>query len=105
MSDVGRIMYEMRRGVFDDTIDEIFNIAQQRLKVVAERINQYLQPGDDIRIKNRVNPQYLAGITGEVIEVDKNVVVVEIHESCGPYRALQRLDIPTTLVELVYRGT
>jgi len=105
MSDVGRIIYEMRRGAFDEAIDEILRIAQERIKVNAGRLAQHLKPGDDIRIKNRADPAWLNGVTGEVIEVKRECVTMELHEGCGSYKPLQRIEVPLSLVELVYRYT
>ena len=95
------LIYLLRRGEFDQAIDEILELAQWRTKLLAGRITEKLSPGDYVRIKERAQPECLSNAMAVVISVKREVVVVELQDERGKYEKYARLDIPATLVTAV----
>jgi hypothetical protein len=91
----------MRRGQFDDIIDQILELAQWRSKIVSNRITETLRPGDKVSFKSRCRPECLAHALGEVIKIKRDVLVIELLDQYGEFKKYDRVDVPATLVELI----
>jgi hypothetical protein len=95
------ILHFLRQGRFDDAVDEIFNIAKQRIMLVAERRMQFLSIGDEVRLCERTKPQVLAGASGQVAKVGQTTVWVRLHDGYSKeFPAACTVEVPNTVIEL-----
>jgi hypothetical protein len=95
------IVYLLRRGKFDDLVDEIFSAARDRIRVVARKRAKRLKAGDDVQFNDRSDPKAFAGVFATVISISGSTVTVEIHESCGEYAAWEHVEAPASCLKLV----
>ncbi len=84
-------------GEYDEYLDTMIHIAQERKKAMAPKIWEF-QIGDAIRMVN-TNPKYLNGATGKVRKVNRTKVVIDLDEQHG--RFFRNISTPLSMIEKV----
>lgn len=94
------IIHLLRRGKFDDLIDDIFNVTRDRIRIVARNRAESLKAGDNVQFNSRSDPTAFVGLFATVVSTNGSKVTVEIHEPCDGYDAWEHVEAPASCLKL-----
>jgi len=86
-------------GKFDQQLDGLANLINQRKIFLGQYLLTTLSPGDRVRFNNRTRPKYLRGCIGTVVRTESGKAIVQIAFGIGKYRAGSQIGTPATLLE------
>jgi len=97
------IVTEILAGKFNDSELAGINAAIKYFRASeARKMFNSLIPGDKVRFVTEARPAYLAGATGQVRELRRTKIVIDLDKPCGRYS--RGIVTPPALVERCARA-
>lgn len=96
------VLAAIATGELDESLDEIITIARARMKGLQTALADELRPGDTVRFKRDIRPQYLAGLTATVVRLNRDSAVLQAPaDAAHKYRRFARGEFrcPFSLIE------
>jgi hypothetical protein len=93
-------------GDCDEDLDVIprmiYNATKNRKRELSRDLAQDLSIGDAVVIRGDVRPRYAIGLSGKVVRVDDDMVLVELDEPIRRMRrAIARFNVPAYNLDLI----
>lgn len=92
------LLTALANGEFDTDLDAITAAVQRRRAANAPQVWDFIE-GQEIRLSNKANPQYLRGVKGTIRQINRTRVVVDLHEPHG--RFYRGISTPVSMLERV----
>lgn len=88
----------LMNGEFDAHLDDILNAVQFRKRALAPTAEMFLE-GEQIRLNNKVSPQYMRGVTAVIKRVNRTRVVVDLDMPRGRFH--RNITVPLAVIEKI----
>lgn len=97
------LLDQIAQGQLDAHLHAIADAIHARLDLLetvsSAKALAMLNVGDRVRFKNQTRPQYLRGVEGVVIEMDRHTATVCVHQPVGRFRSGTVRQCPPLLLE------
>jgi hypothetical protein len=88
----------LSNGEFDNDLDTISAAIKRRLAANAPQVWDFIE-GQEVRLSNEANPQYLRGAKATIRQINRTRVVIDLNEPHG--RFYRGISTPVSMLERV----